>query len=367
MLYSTRSSPPISTQAVTLVLLTPTSLSTMVSRTRDCPPVPRRMCTLDSVLFVFCYLIAYLSLSSSSLTSPFGDGVPLPLTSQDQLLYFPPSLLSASVLGGGQDLGVPAQVQYPIATLLLPTDISPPSQLLLPPAALPDELTTPDVLCIAEQGQQGIGINDFGVVQGNFLASPALPETTKLGLYYPSTPQNPNISPLSIQVENNASVPSPFERVPPAPAAECRKFRAVFPASKASRSKRAQSDKTRPSDTITAASPSTSTGTKVGSVLKCKACGFSQSTQRKGDFLRHLNTHSDKKSNRYVCCGVPATHGKAGYLPPKYTVRSYKDCDFYGGCGKSYSRMDALQRHLGKSNCVGGSAKDHEIWRQLYL
>ncbi|KAH9979963.1 hypothetical protein BGW80DRAFT_1454507 [Lactifluus volemus] len=303
----------------------------------------------------------------SSLTSPLGEDVPLPLTSQEQLLFLSPCPLSSSNLGV-QDLDIHAQAyQYTNSTLFSPTGISPPSQPLLLSIPLPDVPATADVLNIAAQGQQGIGIDDLTALQGNCLAAPGLTETTTLGLYYPMTFQGPKTSPLFIQVENNASLRSSFERAPPAPsAAESRKVRAVGPASKKV-SKRAGRDKTRPSDSVTTTSSGTSTGTKVNSVLKCKDCGFSQSTQRKGDFKRHLKTHSDKASNRYVCCGIPVTHWKMASLLPEYTVRSYKGCDFYGGCGKSYSRMDALQRHLGKSHCAGGSAKEHEIWRELYL
>ncbi|KAI0301184.1 hypothetical protein B0F90DRAFT_1564430, partial [Multifurca ochricompacta] len=67
---------------------------------------------------------------------------------------------------------------------------------------------------------------------------------------------------------------------------------------------------------------------------------------RKGDFRRHLRIHEDGKLTRYVCCGVPATHPGVASLPQRHTSRSYGGCEFYGGCGKSYSRMDALQRHL---------------------
>jgi hypothetical protein len=331
------------------------------STSSPCPPsyVP-----LDSVLFALCHLTVYLSPPSSSLTSPLGEYVPLPLSSQDQLLYLPINPLAVNELGG-QDLGNPAQAcQYPTPPLFSPNIISPPTQFLLQPVSL-DQLASPDVLSIADQGQQGMG-NDLGAPQGNFLTVPALPETTSLGLYYPSTPHIPNISPLPIQVQNTVLVPSSIECAP-ATLDESRKIRAVVPTPKAPRAKRARSEKARPSAAVTPAFSSASTGTKVKSVLKCKACGFSQSTQRKGDFLRHLNTHSDKKSNRFVCCGVPATHSNAASLTPGYTVRLYKGCEFYGGCGKTYSRMDALQRHLGKSDCVGGGAKDHELWKQLYL
>jgi hypothetical protein len=327
-------------------------------------PSPSSYVTLVFCAFVFCHLIAHISPPPSSLTSPLGEDVPLPLTSQEQLLCLSPSPLSSSNLGS-QDIDIHPQVyQYTNSTLFSPIGLSPPSQPLLQSVSLPGLPATTDVPNIADQGQQGNLTDDLTALHDNCLAALGLTETTKLGLSYPTTFQGPKTSPLFIQAENNASVRSSFEPAP-TPPAESRKVRAVAPASKKV-SKRARRDKTRRSDSVTASS-GTSTRTKVNSVLKCKDCGFSQSTQRKGDFKRHLKTHSDKTSNRYVCCGITVTHWKMASLPPGYTVRSYKGCDFYGGCGKSYSRMDALQRHLGKSHCVGGSAKEHEVWRELYL
>ena len=228
---------------------------------------------------------------------------------------------------------------------------TPPKQYFFQSVALPEELPTSDV---PNSTDQSVGIAFPG--SDSLLAVPSFLETTALGLYYSSTPQDVRLPPLLIQA--GASI---LTALPPAPPAEARKVRAAVPTP---RTKRVRSGKTRPPSDAVGAIP---TGTDEERVLKCPVCGFPQSTQRKGDFLRHMRTHEDAKLTRYVCCGIPAAHPAAAGVSPGHSVRLYKGCAFYGGCGKSYSRMDALQRHLGKSGCAGGSAKDHQIWRQLYL
>jgi len=174
----------------------------------------------------------------------------------------------------------------------------------------------------------------------SFLAVPSsFPETTALGLYYHSTPQAFNLSPLSIQVD--ASI---LSNIPPS-ARETREVRAATPTS-AGKTRRPVAH--------------------AKSFLECPKCKYKKSVSRRADFLRHLKTHEDPKLTRYVCCGIPI-HPAAATLRPKHSVCFYKGLGFYGGCGKSYARMDALQRHIRKSNCVGASTKEHRKWRHLYL
>jgi ribosomal protein S15P/S13E len=202
-------------------------------------------------------------------------------------------------------------------------------------------------------------------VANNLGPLPTPIETTALGLYYSDTTQSPDAPLVSIQAESNAPVPCVFQRVPPP--AENWTFRAVDPAPKASRSKRAQSDKARPSDAVTAASTTNSRGATFEPLVECKECGYLQLTKRMGDFRRHLKKHEAEHLSRVVCCGVPPTHPAVARLRPGHLTHWYDDHPFYGGCGRSYSRMDALQRHLKKSGCVGGNAKDHQSWRKLYF
>ncbi|KAH9985072.1 hypothetical protein BJV74DRAFT_581811 [Russula compacta] len=202
------------------------------------------------------------------------------------------------------------------------------------------------MLSVANQALGGNATNNIGALPGNFFATPNLVETTALGLYYSDDTQSPNV-PLSPIV----SVPSVFEHVPPPPPpGESWKFLAVDPSSKAPRSKRARCNKKRPADGAAAASE----------------CGR-RLNSRMGDFRRHLLTHEADYLTQVVCCGVPPTHPRAASLRPGYLTFAYNEKPFHGGCGKSYSRMDALQRHLKRSNCIGGSAKDHQSWRKLYF
>jgi hypothetical protein len=209
----------------------------------------------------------------------------------------------------------------------------------------------------------------------NFIASPITVETTALGLYYSGTSQSPDVPRalgplLSTQAENNASVPCVVQHVPPpAPPSQNWTFRAVDPASKVSRSKCVQSDEACTSDHVltTAAPTFTSHGANVEPVVECGKCGYLQLTKRMGDFRRHLKKHEADHLSRVVCCGVPPTHPAAASLRSGHLTHWYDGHLFYGGCGRSYSRMDALQRHLKKSGCISGSARDHRSWRKLYF
>jgi hypothetical protein len=314
-------------------------------------------------------LTAYLSTPPLSMASPLGD---------DSLLYLTtPDLLSSPFKAsevGGQDLVIPAlphqghTIAWP-----RPSDIShsiPPAQHLHPATSLSGKLITTDAPTIANQSLQGTVANNLSAVPGNSIASPIFAETTALGLYYSDTTQSPDVPLLSTRAENNASVPCVVQRVPPpAPPAQNWTFRAVDPAAKVLCSKRVQSDKARSSDHVltTAAPTTTSHGAKVEPVVECRKCGYLQLTKRMGDFRRHLKKHEADHLSRVVCCGVPPTHPAAASLRPGHLTHWYNGHLFYGGCGRSYSRMDALQRHLKKSGCISGSSKDHQSWRKLYF
>lgn len=305
----------------------------------------------------------------SSMASPLGDDSLLYLTSPDLLS----SPFKASEVSG-QDLVVPClphqdhTVAWP-----QPSDIChsiSPVQHLHPPTSLPGKLVTGDAPSIANQSLQGTVGDNPSAVPGNFISSPIFVETTALGLYYSDITQSPDVPLLPTQSENNASVPCVVQPVtPPAPPAQNWTFRAVDPAAKVSSSKCVQSDdKARSSDhVLTTAPTTTSRGTKVEPEVECTKCGYLQLTKRMGDFRRHLKKHEADHLSRVVCCGVPPTHPAAVSLRPGHLTHWYDGHLFYGGCGRSYSRMDALQRHLKKSGCISGSAKDHRSWRKLYF
>ena len=314
-------------------------------------------------------LTAYLSTPPSSMALPLGDDSLLYLTSSDLLS----SPFKASEVGV-QDIVVPALPHQGHADAWLrPSDISHPIlpvQHLHPQTSLSGKLVTGDAPSIANQSLQGTVANNPNAVPSNFIASPISVETTALGLYYSDTTQSPGVPILSTHAENNASVPCVDQRVPPpAPPSQNWTFRSVDPAAKVSRSKCVQSDKARSSDHVltTAAATTTSHGAKVEPEVECRKCGYLQLTKRMGDFRRHLKKHEADHLSRVVCCGVPPTHPAAVSLRPGHLTHWHDGHPFYGGCGRSYSRMDALQRHLKKSGCISGSAKDHHSWRKLYF
>jgi uncharacterized C2H2 Zn-finger protein len=157
-------------------------------------------------------------------------------------------------------------------------------------------------------------------------------------------------------------------------------FRAVDPSPKALSSKRTRSDKLQPSPSDASSVDGSShddadvdadsdSDASVEAMIKCEECGYVQSRRRMGDFRRHLQKHDSEHLTRVICCGVPPTHPAVARLRPgrHLSPHWYGDRPFYGGCGRSYSRMDALQRHLKKSHCVGGNTKDHQAWRKLYF
>lgn len=313
-------------------------------------------------------LTAYLSTPSSSMASPLGGDSPLYFTSPDILS----SASSSPFDVGGQDLVAPVlPYQDHIVAWHRPADVPhtfPPRQHLHPPIFFPENRITADVPGIADSPHCTMGKN-LGGFPGNFISPPNSIETTALGLYYSDTTQSLDVALVSTQAENNAPVPCIFQHVPPpAPATENWTFRAVDPSPKVLRSKRVQIHKTHLSGAATAAaSTTTSRAAKIEPFVECKQCGYLQVTKRMGDFRRHLKKHEAEHLSRVVCCGVPSTHPAMASLRPGHLTHWYNDHPFYGGCGRSYSRMDALQRHLKKSGCIGGNAKDHHSWRKLYF
>ncbi|KAJ7069641.1 hypothetical protein C8F01DRAFT_977054 [Mycena amicta] len=87
--------------------------------------------------------------------------------------------------------------------------------------------------------------------------------------------------------------------------------------------------------------------------FKCKVCGWIQHNKRVPDFKRHVKTHqreADDKANRgWACAGV-----KASEYTGKADVYEYLGERRAGGCRKTFSRRDALKRHLENPNvkCV---------------
>ncbi|PIL23302.1 hypothetical protein GSI_14612 [Ganoderma sinense ZZ0214-1] len=92
---------------------------------------------------------------------------------------------------------------------------------------------------------------------------------------------------------------------------------------------------------------------------QCPYCPYVQHTRRSPDLKRHIETHTRGKGvTLWVCCGVPAINARELGVPAE-VVRTAPIFDFegvpmIGGCRKTFSRRDALARHLrmGKSRDV---------------
>ncbi|THH14001.1 hypothetical protein EW146_g6280 [Bondarzewia mesenterica] len=119
------------------------------------------------------------------------------------------------------------------------------------------------------------------------------------------------------------------------------------------RSRNAQVGRSSPSyrsASSASSSPSTS--------KKCPHCDWVQLNGRQPDLNRHVATHErDLSPPKWVCRGVPLEHAAAYDVSPDAEPTSYGEQGkfFVGGCGKTFSRRDALKRHLDNENieCKG--------------
>lgn len=92
----------------------------------------------------------------------------------------------------------------------------------------------------------------------------------------------------------------------------------------------------------------------------CEVCGYTCPPQRRLDFKRHVNTHYPHMTGGpKVCCGIPVELSTSadwrGRLAEDMLVRTFYGRRMVGGCGKVFSRTDALLRHLTSANnpCIG--------------
>lgn len=91
----------------------------------------------------------------------------------------------------------------------------------------------------------------------------------------------------------------------------------------------------------------------------CRVCGWVQTNARLPDFKRHLKTHqrtSDEDAQKgWRCKGVLASEAADWGLGADAPTYTFLDQERVGGCMKTFSRRDALKRHLDNCNvsCVG--------------
>lgn len=90
----------------------------------------------------------------------------------------------------------------------------------------------------------------------------------------------------------------------------------------------------------------------TSSKWECPYCNYVQRKRRGPDIRRHIETHKrDAKSMAYMCCGVPLAGAEALGVPAKVRGEDpveYAEIMMVGGCRKTFSRKDALGRHLRK-------------------
>jgi len=88
----------------------------------------------------------------------------------------------------------------------------------------------------------------------------------------------------------------------------------------------------------------------------CPYCTWVQRNHRTPDLKRHIRTHTRfERPAQWVCCGVPFESAAIYNVPHGATPYVREGQQWIGGCGKEFSRRDALKRHLGNDHisCIG--------------
>ncbi|KAL0581166.1 hypothetical protein V5O48_000856 [Marasmius crinis-equi] len=91
----------------------------------------------------------------------------------------------------------------------------------------------------------------------------------------------------------------------------------------------------------------------------CPECGWQQANKRMPDYQRHLRTHArpnDQDQTRgWWCKGVRVAEQHLYNIPSDAKTYYFQNEQRIGGCLLTFSRRDALKRHLDNSNvcCIG--------------
>ncbi len=94
---------------------------------------------------------------------------------------------------------------------------------------------------------------------------------------------------------------------------------------------------------------------------RCPHCTYVQHNRRSPDFNRHIATHSPTKKAQWVCCGVPVFDARAQGVPETVIHEEpfeHEGLPMVGGCKMTFSRRDALSRHLRsrEGRCFGDAS-----------
>ena len=91
--------------------------------------------------------------------------------------------------------------------------------------------------------------------------------------------------------------------------------------------------------------------------LVCPECGWKQINKRLPDFKRHLRTHTrpdeGDQSQGWWCKGVLLKDAHGFNIPKGAESFKFLGQERIGGCMRTFSRRDALKRHLDNGTCVG--------------
>ncbi|KAJ8080434.1 hypothetical protein PM082_017267 [Marasmius tenuissimus] len=93
--------------------------------------------------------------------------------------------------------------------------------------------------------------------------------------------------------------------------------------------------------------------------FKCPECGWQQANKRMPDYQRHLRTHarpsSEDQSRGWWCKGICVEERDEYDIAPDAKTFYFQNRERVGGCLLTFSRRDALKRHLDNPNvsCIG--------------
>ncbi|RPD60289.1 hypothetical protein L226DRAFT_272619 [Lentinus tigrinus ALCF2SS1-7] len=102
----------------------------------------------------------------------------------------------------------------------------------------------------------------------------------------------------------------------------------------------------------------------------CPHCPHVQHNQRKPDLRRHIATHTkptQSRNARWTCCGVPLTDVGKHEVPERVLHEQpmvvHEGVAMVGGCLKTFTRKDALLRHLRvrKGMCFGDASAEWHV------
>ncbi|KAH7928439.1 hypothetical protein BV22DRAFT_208149 [Leucogyrophana mollusca] len=100
----------------------------------------------------------------------------------------------------------------------------------------------------------------------------------------------------------------------------------------------------------------TSARSRKSNPWACPHCSWVQRNHRTPDLKRHIRTHTRfQRPAQWVCCGVAMEMSGAYKVPADAQPYTFQGQPMIGGCGKEFSRRDALKRHLDNKHitCVG--------------